>query len=266
MKTIIAPIDFSDASNNALLFAAELSKRTAAHLIVVHVEQDDDDGTEVNNKLEYATSNLHKLFGSDLSCESVALQGNLVGTLKGLIGLHQPDLMVMGTKGASGLKRILIGSNTVKVLTNVQVPVLIIPEVARFEKFLNTGKNRVVLATDLDELNNYHALGILKEIALLIVEPQIKVVSVRPKTKNLDDVKRMERDAIVSRFTPEIPSKWSTVFSNSVLKGINFYLNKNEDTGLIAMIARDTGQLIQKHYTREMASHTEYPLLVINDT
>jgi len=265
MKTIIAPIDFSDASHNALLFAAELSNRTSARLIVVNIEQEGDDGIEVNKKLEYVTSNLHKLFGSDLPCESVAMQGNLVGTLKGLIGLHQPDLIVMGTKGASGLKRILIGSNTVKVLANVQVPVLIIPEVARFEKFLNAGKNRVVLATDLYELNNDDALDILKEIALLIVEPKIRVVSVRPEKKDLDDLKRMERNALVSRFTPEIPSEWITVFSNSVLEGINFYLNKNEDTGLIAMIARDSGHLIQKHYTREMASHTEFPLLVMHD-
>ena len=265
MKTIIAPIDFSDTSNNALLFAAELSKRTAAHLILVNIEQDSNDRIEVNNKLEYATSNLRKVFGSDLSCESVAMQGDLVGTLQGLIGLHQPDLIVMGTKGASGLKRILIGSNTVNVLANVQVPVLIIPEVARFEKFLHTGKNRVVLATDLYELNNDDSLDILKEIALLIVEPKLRVVSVRPKKTDLGDVKRMERNAMVSRFKPEIPSEWSTVFSNSVLGGINFYLNKNGDTGLIAMIARDSGHLIQKHYTREMASHTSLPLLVIND-
>ena len=100
------------------------------------------------------------------------MQGNLVETLNGLIGLHQPDLIVMGTKGASGLKRILIGSNTVKVLAHVRVPVLIIPEVARFEKFFHGGKNRVVLATDLYELNNDDALDILKKIALLIEEPK----------------------------------------------------------------------------------------------
>jgi hypothetical protein len=34
---------------------------------------------------------------------------------------------------------------------------------------------------------------------------------------------------------------------------------------LVAMIARDTGALIQKHYTREMASHTHLPLLVLHD-
>ena len=96
----------------------------------------------------------------------------------------------MGTKGASGLKRILIGSNTVKVLRHVTVPVLVIPEVARFENFLLKGKNRIVLATDLEELQDDNAIDLLKEIALLIVEPKVRVLSVRPKRTELDFMKR----------------------------------------------------------------------------
>jgi len=265
MKTIVAPIDFSEASQNALRFAAELSKRTSAQLIVVNIIQGGEDMEQVKSKLDYTTSTLKKSFGADLPCESIAMSGNFVSTLKELINIQQPDLLVMGTKGASGLKKILIGSNTVKVLSNVTLPVLVIPEVAKFEKFLNTGKSRIVLATDLNELNNEDALDILKEIAKFIHDPLIKVISVRPEKKDLDDVKRMERSALVSRFNIEIPSEWATIFANSVMGGINFYLNKHEDTGLVAMIARDTGQLIQKHYTREMAAHTHYPLLVMYD-
>lgn len=265
MKTIIAPIDFSDVSNNALLFAAELSQRTSAQLVVVHIMQENEDEAEASKKLNLCTSFIHKSFGSDLSCESIALKGNFVSSLKGLIGLHRPDLVVMGTKGASGLKKILIGSNTVKVLANVQVPVLVIPEAARFEGFIKTGKNRIVMATDLNELNTENALDILKEIAQLMIDPLIKVISIRPENKDLDDGRRMERNALVSRFKPEITCEWATIFSNSVMGGINFYLNKHDDTGLVAMIARDTGHLVQKHYTREMASHTHYPLLVMHD-
>lgn len=60
------------------------------------------------------------------------------------------------------------------------------------------------------------------------------------------------------------PVDFSDASANS---GINFYLSqRNTDTGLLAMIARDSGHLIQKHYTREMASHTHLPLLVLHDT
>jgi len=77
----------------------------------------------------------------------------------------------------------------------------------------------------------------------------------------------MERDFLLSLFNPEIESDRVTIFSSNVMGGINFYLKlKNMDTGLIAMIARDSGNLIQKHYTREMASHTHLPLLILHDT
>jgi hypothetical protein len=80
-------------------------------------------------------------------------------------------------------------------------------------------------------------------------------------------LKRQERHFLISLFEPEIESESVTVFGSNVMGGINFYLNrKSEDTGLIAMIARDSGHLIQKHYTREMASHTHLPLLVLHDS
>src|SRR5688572_16289276 len=265
MKTILALADFSDVSTNALSFAAELSKRASASLIIVNILQKDNGEEETINKLKTIEADLKKSFGSDLKCESSIAHGNLIPTLNKIIAARRPDLIVMGTKGASGLKKILIGSNTVNVIAKTTVPVLVIPEVARFENFLNKGKNGIVLATDLDAIENDAALDLLKEIALLIIEPKIKVLSVRPKNTDIDYMKRMERKALLSVFKPEIESERKTVFSSNVIEGINFYLNTHLDTGLVAMIARDSGHLIQKHYTREMASHTHLPLLVLHD-
>jgi|SRR5689334_14881313 len=265
MKTILAPVDFSDASINALSFAAELSKRASARLFIINVVQKEQDEKESKNKLKDIESDLTKSFGLSLKFESSLVHGDLVDALKKVISVQQPDLVVMGTKGASGLKKILIGSNTVQVLANTRMPVLVIPEVARFEQFLSTERNRIVLATDLDELRNESAIDILKEIALMIIEPKVRILSVRPKKTGLPDMKRMYRDFLLSFFEPEIKGERVTVFSGNVISGINFYLNQHSDTGLLAMVARDSGHLIQKHYTREMASHTHLPLLVLHD-
>ena len=212
-------------------------------------------------------SDFKKSFGTDLNCESSFAHGELISTVKKLIAVHQPDLIVMGTKGASGLKKILIGSNTVNVIANTNLPVLVIPEVARFGNFLKKGKSRIVFATDLVLLENGDDVNILKEIALLIIDPKLRVLSVRPKNTNLPNEKKMERSFLLSLFEPEIEGESVTVFSDNVISGINFYLNeKNEDAGMIAMIARNSGHLIQKHFTREMASHTHLPLLILHDS
>jgi len=267
MTTILALVDFSDASTNSVSFAAELSKRSSARLIMVNILQNGEGEEETKNKLKSIESELKKSFNSDLKCESFLAHGNLITALKKIIAVQQPDLIVMGTKGASGLKKLFLGSNTMNVIAKTNVPVFVIPEVARFENFLKKGKNRIVLATDLDSLENENALDILKEIALVIIEPKVRVLSVRPGKTRLPDLKRAERNFLLSIFNPEIKSDRVTIFSSNVIGGINFYLNeKSMDAGLIAMIARDSGHLIQKHYTREMASHTHLPLLILHDS
>lgn len=263
MKTILAPVDFSDTSLNALSFAAELSKKASARLVVINISEKDKN-EKIKNKLKLIGSDLEKNFGADLKLESLVEHGELISTLKKTIANYQPDLLVMGTKGASGLKKMLIGSNTVNVIANTNTPVLVIPEAAQFENF--KGRNRIVLATDLELLENDAILDILREIALFIEDPKLRVVSVRPKYTTLPDLKRLERDHLLSFFSPDIDTERITVFSSNVMSGINFYLEENHgDTGLIAMIARDSGHLIQKHYTREMASHTYLPLLVLHE-
>lgn len=265
MKTILAPVDFSEASLNALQFAAEVARRSSAKLVVGTVVQAERDEYDVSARLEDVLAVLRSSF-EDVTCSPAIVVDDLIEGIMQIVEEHTPDLIVMGTKGASGLKEILIGSNTVKVLARTTVPVLVVPESAIFEAFLNTAKNRIVLATDLDAVDNEKGLELLKEIALLITEPKVKVVSIRPKNTDLDYMKRLQRDALLGLFNPEVESERVTVFSNNVMSGLNYYLDKNEDTGLIAMIARDTGQLIQRHYTREMASHTHLPLLVLHDT
>src|SRR6187549_572680 len=101
MKTILAPVDFSEASANALLFAAELSKRASARLIIAYILQNEESEEEAMNKLKIVASDLKKSFNNELQCEPVVARGNLVATLEVLISDQQPDLIVMGTKGAS---------------------------------------------------------------------------------------------------------------------------------------------------------------------
>src|SRR5215203_3256809 len=211
MTTVLTLVDFSEVSVNALSFAAELCKRASARLVIINILQKGEDA-DAKNMLSAIESGLKNTFGTDLKCESSLAHGDLIPTLKKIIAVQQPDLIVMGTKGASGLKRILIGSNTVNVIASTKVPVLVIPEVARFENFLRKEKSTVVLATDLDTLEHDEALDVLKKIALLIVEPKVKVLSVRRKNTGLHDVQRMERDYLLSVFNPEIESERITVF------------------------------------------------------
>jgi hypothetical protein len=234
-------------------------------LIVLHALREDQPEEEAWQRLRDSETVLKSAFGTDLQCLCVLAQEELIPALESNIKSHEADLVVMGTKGATGLKRILIGSNTVNVLSKTKLPVLVIPHDARFEAFNRTGKNRVVLATDLREVGQDRILDVLADITSLMVEPKLRILNVRPKNTSLGFTQEMERAALVTRFRENIETERITVFDNSVMDGIKFYLDKHTDTGLIAMISRDTGELFQRHFTREMASVTRYPLLVLHD-
>ncbi|MBN7809944.1 universal stress protein [Algoriphagus sp. H41] len=264
LKTIIVPVDFSDEAGNALLFAAELCKRTDGRLSILHVLSDEDSEAAALSQLEALERRLKDSFGSELQCSSLLLRDGLIPALESQVKSQNADLVVMGTKGATGLKRIFIGSNTVKVLAHLKSPVLVVPETARFEAFNRTGKSRVVLATDLMEVGEDQALDVLAEITSLMIEPKLRILNVRPKNTSLGFEQAMERSALLTRFRENIETERITVFDSNVMDGIKFYLHKHDDTGLLAMVARDTGGLFQRHFTHEMASITEYPLLVMH--
>ena len=60
---------------------------------------------------------------------------------------HKADIIILGSTGASGLKRILIGSVAAKVLELSTIPVIIIPE-----KFRNKPLKHIGYASDLSHV------------------------------------------------------------------------------------------------------------------
>ncbi|WP_380805065.1 universal stress protein [Shivajiella indica] len=265
LKNIIIPVDFSEQAENALLFAAEIAKRVSCPLIILHANPNQKAPSLEEQKMKYLETKLKNSFGSDFQCHSIFAPFDLIHALKSQIGTRNTSLIVMGTKGASGLKRILIGSNTVRVISEVKAHVLVIPESAKFEDFNRTGKDRVILATDLEETENKDAFDFLSGILQLMVNPKLRILNVRPKNTKLKPSKQLQRSSLLYNFKKELETEGITVFSNNVLDGINFYLDKHSDTGLVVMISRDSGGLFQRHFTREMASITHNPLLLLND-
>lgn len=141
MKRIIVPVDFSVHSEYALETAAILAKKYEAEIIVLHMLE------VANAVLTTSTSELQQESAFFLKIAEQKMQSFLNKSyLKGIkvapiikhykvfnevneIALSQnADLIVMGSQGVSGLKEILIGSNTEKMVRYADIPVLVIKE------------------------------------------------------------------------------------------------------------------------------------------
>lgn len=141
IKTILAPIDFSDFSNNALDVAADLASRLGGELILVNVVEaipNLPEGVSIFKEGEYDQS-LHDAAAKHLSDLAAGLASKNIkvrteiGTAND-VGMEIvriaedefADMIVIATHGMTGWRRIPFGSVAKKVVEEAKCPVLVL--------------------------------------------------------------------------------------------------------------------------------------------
>jgi nucleotide-binding universal stress UspA family protein len=135
MKKILFPTDFSPNADHALKYAAAFCSHLNAELILFHScrvkalatsLQDDvnDDGiffASVEKLNEYRISHHDEI--KQVFVEEKVSIGLAVDAIIDTATKMNVDIICMGTKGASGIKEILLGSNTTAVMEGALCPV-----------------------------------------------------------------------------------------------------------------------------------------------
>jgi nucleotide-binding universal stress UspA family protein len=140
IKTILAPIDFSETSSRSLDYAVDLAVQLKASVLVVHVYElptytfpagvvitPPDLAAQVADKSQKsldAALNARRSRGAELS--GTLLVGSAREEIVRLAKDARVDLIVMGTHGRRGLSRVILGSVAEAVLRTSHVPVLTI--------------------------------------------------------------------------------------------------------------------------------------------
>lgn len=143
---ILVPVDFSEHSKAALMFAGELAGCTSNPLIVLHVVHDPGDapgfyaGRQTENELmdmedaatkmmdEYMTQIVveHPDCASLEHAETALLVGLPVTRILEAANKAGARMIVMGSKGRTGLSHILLGSKAEQIVRLSPIPVTIV--------------------------------------------------------------------------------------------------------------------------------------------
>ncbi|MGD8908664.1 MAG: universal stress protein [Chromatiales bacterium] len=146
---ILAAVDFSDHSASALHYAAELSKRLDDRLIVLHVIHDQAGGYYSDKKLKKGEKKrlkrLEEVAGEMMDeflqqqieahvelkpvlkkAEVMLVSGLTVTKVLQVIEKTSPEMLVLGNKGRSSLKHILLGSKAEQLARLCPVPVTLV--------------------------------------------------------------------------------------------------------------------------------------------
>ena len=141
LTRILAPTDFSEHSNHALAYAADLARQFQAKLILVHVVS--DEALESISKAHVPLHPVDKVYedltqeireqyvehvGPEvrkaLETEILVLPGVPYLEIVRAARVENVGLIVMATHGRTGLSHALMGSVTEKVLRKAPCPVL----------------------------------------------------------------------------------------------------------------------------------------------
>ncbi len=278
MKQILVPTDFSPTSEKAFRFALDIATKAKGTVILYHTYIPVEStfiGTEKTRK-QYNSQNeanivkrlqrlRKKVLGdsTDVSVSTITGRSPLIDNILGFAEHNHIDLIVMGTQGASGLKKTIIGSVAARVVEKSDLSVLMVPAKYELEE-----PRQIVFATNYQKTDKQ---------ALTLVDAMAKLYNADTtvlhflSVNNTESEKEKERADFniyayhLQREFNESNMKFHLLETSSVIETMET-LDRKFPYDIMAMVRRKKSFLekyLIKSFTQNMAYITTKPLLVV---
>jgi len=276
MKKILFPTDFSEVANNAFVHALGLAKLIQGELILLHTYElpiidnqfAPQNYKEVFDSLELANfdrfkDEIPKLRAialehnlEHIKMSHLLMDGDLIYNVKEIIKNDEIDFVVMGTSGASGWKEMFLGTNTGEAIAILSVPVLSIPESAKYNKIETIGFTTRFREKDKEALSN--VIKIAKSAGAMV-----KCLYV--ETKASDNTVATYKDW--EEHFKDKPVQFFIVPSEKVNETIEeFITHQNIDVLAMLTYKRNFFQwLFTTSFTEKMSYHCNIPILALHE-
>ncbi|WP_405208043.1 universal stress protein [Aquimarina sp. LLG6339-5] len=283
MKNILLPTDFSDNSWNAIDYATELFKDEDCTFFLlnvysqiiyesIHVSDIPSKRSIENTVKTNAITNLehvkktfiHTSPNQKHQFEIIALFGSLIEAVEEIVKSKKIDLIIMGTKGATGTKEVFMGSNTVRVINTIKnCPVLAIPK----NFTLISKPSEITFATDFTHFYSKEELQPIVEFAKSF-DAIIRIVYIQQQEGSLTEEQKFNLSMLQKYFKDITYYQHSLTKSESISKSIKAF-TEELDIYLLVMLNYTHGfidKLTREPVIKKMAFHTQIPLLVIPES
>ena len=279
MKSILLPTDFSKNSENAINYAMALFEDVPCDFYLLNVQKassfiTDDMMVMASSASIYQTiidvskrslANLiikieTKYKNDKHTFHPIVDYDNFIDSINQITVNKNIDLIVMGTKGASGLEKVIFGSNTVHVMQRCIAPVLAIPDGCLF-----TNLDNIAFTTNHLTLHNIEELKPLKEL----VDHHHSKLNVL-HFDEIDGVskQKLENKAFLKEYFSETTCENIDSYSNDLYNTLEKYIHTN-DIKLIAMMRKKhtfLERLFNRHPEETLAFNIDIPFLVMENS
>jgi nucleotide-binding universal stress UspA family protein len=274
MKTLIVPTDFSPVSINAMNYAADMALSIDASLLLLHVYQVPVSFTDIpvvnisleeikkisEEKVAELKKDLEHITSGKLKVYAESRLGEVTDEIEDLCKKINPFAVVMGTKGASGLERLFLGSNTLTAIRHITYPIIVVPPGAVFNSIKKIG-----FACDLNEVvettpsNKIHEVCTMFNAKLLVLNVDYKNQHFLPETP--------EESLLLHTLLEDLDPVYQYIEHQDVVAGINEFAEKQGIDMVITIPKKHKllSGLFQKSHTRELVFESHIPIMCIHE-
>ncbi|WP_055444508.1 universal stress protein [Lacinutrix himadriensis] len=280
MNNILLPTDFSDNSWNAITYALRFYENAVCNFYLLHVNELSDvvvnDSTYITSpetiQEAYSKPAKKKLVGllkriseeiphnNNHKFYTISDNNFFIESIREQVQEKKIDVIVMGTKGASGLKKYITGSNTGEVITKVKCTTLVVPENAKFSKI-----EEVAFPTDYSM--NYNLQTLLPLSQILDANPsRLRILHISNADEKLNISQQQNKELLADYFN-NTKYSFHNLTNKKVENAIQCFI-ESRSIGLIAMVAKNLNyfqQILFHNKVENISYHTDIPFLVLHE-
>lgn len=277
-KRILVPTDFSKNALNAVRYALDLYRKLNCEFYFLNVFRLDSYTTDTliipepgSAQYEAAKSQSEEGFSKLMDMlmlhhdnpkhtyHTISTFNFLSEAIKQTVAENDIEIVIMGTKGATGARGVIFGSNTVNIMEKIrECPVLAIPEDVRF-----SSPKEIVFPTDYRSDFKRRELNYLVEIAKMH-EAAIRILYVSKKDA-LTELQKNNKQ-LLSKILDTVDHSFHTLSKKDVSDGLTAFV-ESRDSDMIAFINHKHfffGSVFSKPLVKEIGYDATVPILALH--
>jgi len=276
IKHILVPTDFSTNSLNALEYALKFARHinpqaeiTVLNAYTIPLAYTDfniayDIGQSEADIKNYISSEMDKLeekvpLLKEFEYETVKTENYVKDALEEYCIENPVDIIIMGTKGASGVDEVILGTNAHRIIKAELGPVLVIPEDSKYEDIKN-----IALSSDYKGIT----ADLLSPVKTIRQAYSSDIHLIHVSAEPMLDKQKAEEAKNLELHLKGIPHQYHFLVNSSVESGMEEFAQKNK-IDLLVVVPRKKGlfdTLFGKSESKSLIFHTKVPLLALSNS
>lgn len=276
MKNILLPTDFSENALNAIDYAVQLFKHEECTFIILNTytplayniatfadeyttmmteeytrKKSEKKLTEIKEKLEKKYKNPKH------TIETKASFNLLINEIVDVVKERDIDLIVMGTKGATGAKEVFLGTNTMYTIKKTNCAVIAVPEDFNYQD-----PKEILFPTDFKFSMENKYLNLLKSIST-VHEARLNILNVYFGASLNETQKTLKAD--FEEFFKDSAHTFHTKEYVDLVEAVEQFQIKHKVNFLVMIQNKHTffENLMFRPVIKQMVFHTNIPFMVI---